>query len=372
MGSTPNAELILIQRLVAHAPRAWGEFVREYGPLVYARCSLVFRTMELDNEWLQVMDQLRANDFALIREFDGRSKLSNYLTLKLSNILGIRILSLIREGGEIGWVVFEGFFRNDIKRAISNGFRLSPGVGVLKDGTSYEDLYQEICKSLFENNYRRLTNYNGSGTYGGYIGTVLRNLCLDLARAKDGRERMPKAISRSSSVDQQVYDLLVRDHHEPVEVVELLSNKTGHRYARKELLDAIARVEKVLRRKSAKGGPIIESIDQSTENPEGSNRKIDFPSSTNNPEQAVIEAQEEQEKQKVLQTLSDRVQELPTRLQLYVKLRYYRNPPMPPGEIARRMGLEEKDIYGMRTQVISILARELRRASQKNSNCPSN
>ena len=81
------ADLAMLRAVFAHAPDAWALFVRQCQSDVYTACRMAFPDNEAKDVFVQVMAQLRADDFALLRAFDGRATISGYLRLVLRDVL---------------------------------------------------------------------------------------------------------------------------------------------------------------------------------------------------------------------------------------------------------------------------------------------
>ena len=118
-GSRDNGDLLLVRRLLSGQEEAWSEFIQRYSDLVYSFCALVFPERDLEEEYLNVFKANRSDGFALLRGFDGRAKLSTYLTLKIADLLSDRILHLFQVSRDRAWEAFERFFKRDIARIVS-------------------------------------------------------------------------------------------------------------------------------------------------------------------------------------------------------------------------------------------------------------
>ncbi|MFO0902302.1 MAG: RNA polymerase sigma factor [Pirellulales bacterium] len=97
-------EIELIRRLVAGDATAWRDFVDRFHRLVAARVAATARELQVplrptDAEDLaaEVFLQLVARDFAALREFQGRSTLSTWLSVIARRISLRKLLSARRE-----------------------------------------------------------------------------------------------------------------------------------------------------------------------------------------------------------------------------------------------------------------------------------
>src|SRR5436190_3629193 len=83
-----NVERNLLQRCLAHQPGAWNDFVDRYLGLIYHvihhtahHRSAPLRPEDVEDLAAEVLLQIVANDYAVIRQFRGHSSLASYLTV---------------------------------------------------------------------------------------------------------------------------------------------------------------------------------------------------------------------------------------------------------------------------------------------------
>lgn len=92
-------ELQLIRRLVSRDAAAWCQFVDKYQRLVYTRVLHVAREYrrvvdipQTEDLCAEVYAQLVARDFAILRRFEGRSRLSTWLCVIVRRICTRRMM----------------------------------------------------------------------------------------------------------------------------------------------------------------------------------------------------------------------------------------------------------------------------------------
>jgi DNA-directed RNA polymerase specialized sigma subunit len=86
----------------------------------------------------------------------------------------------------------------------------------------------------------------------------------------------------------------------------------------------------------------------------------ELPDSRLAPEQVLIELQEQSAQEQLLKALQEGVSQLPSDMQLYIRLRFFSTPQKPPREIARLMQRSEADIYKIRQQAVAALKSSLK------------
>ncbi len=169
----------LVKAVIGDEPSAWESFLRQHGDLIYSFCTAVFPKHQVEQEFLNVLEGIRADDFALLRSFDGRAKLSTYLTLKIGDLLAERILAILSEDPAKGQNAFERFFKKEIQKTIMKHFPTNSVQDASGDGDSVQSLYQQALEHLFKDDCRRLKDYDGRGSLVSYVRQIVGNFCLD-------------------------------------------------------------------------------------------------------------------------------------------------------------------------------------------------
>ncbi len=215
-----------------------------------------------------------------------------------------------------------------------------------------DDLYQEVCCLLVEQDYRRIRTFDRRGSFAGYLRRVVRNLCTDLARKADGRRRLPEKISRRPLLEQEVFRLLHWSGVREAEIGAMLKDPTGAPYPRRDVERAVARV------REAAGPPAAASrrpTALSWRDGDAGVQERDLRDDRPSPEARLLEAEQEQLRDRLVQVLDAALGRLPAESQLYVRLRFYTAPPKPPREIARLLGRPEEEVYRLRERTIAAL-----------------
>jgi RNA polymerase primary sigma factor len=344
-----KGDLILIQAVLGNEQGAWDRFVQRFSDLVYSYCSSVFSEPELDAEYLTVFRYLQSDDHALLRAYNGRAEFSTYLNLKLRELLAGRILALFTENPGRAWEAFQLYFKE----------LLEP----LKRRS--EDLYQDVCVQLIDNNYRRIVGFDGRGSFAGYIRRVIDNLCLDLRRQSEGRRRLPEAVQRLPALDQEIYRQLYWNGSRKKDLPDILRDERGNPYGPERIEQALAKLQDTPLRQIDSPVRELSLVSVASDGEE----ERDLPDATYAPETLLLNAEEGRSDERHYSALKEALNGLPTELYLYVRLRFYSDPSKSPKEIARVMGRSEREIYRIRQQAISVLKMALKeRGGEKNPN----
>jgi RNA polymerase primary sigma factor len=335
---------ILVEAIIRGEQGAWEEFVHRFSDFVYTLCSSVFAEGELEREYLGIFRHLQADDFAVLRAFNGRAALSTFLTLRLRELLGRRVLDLFKSDTRRAWEVFQRYFKE----------LLEP----LKRRS--EDLYQDICVELVDNNYRRIVSFDGRGSFTGYMRRVIDNLCLDHRRESEGRRRVPEPVLRLPALEQEIYRQLYWKGCREGDLPDILRDATGNLYAPARIEQGLIALRNTPLRQSDQ--PIQESSLVSADG-DDEGREIELPDSTYAPEAVLLDGGQWRVTERRDSALEKAVTGLPTELALYVRLRFYSNPEKSPREIARLMGRPEREIYRIRQQAIAVLKMALKKGA---------
>ena len=155
-------------------------------------------------------------------------------------------MSIFSEDSERGWKAFETFFKNDISRIIAKQFPSVVKHETTDDGSSREDLYQEICLLLVDQSYRRIMSYDCRGSFTGYIRRIVQNLCMDLLRKTEGRRRVPEKILQLSELEQEVFKLLHWRGCADQDLFSILGNEKNNKFSAAQIDQATIRVREAL------------------------------------------------------------------------------------------------------------------------------
>jgi DNA-directed RNA polymerase specialized sigma24 family protein len=217
-----SGELTLITRVLAGATDAWQRFVQLTAAAAHGVVCRYYPAAEAGRETRNLYLALQADDCAILRRYRGVPVLVRYIALEADRLLSLRLVDQFRSNARQAWPIFERRFEQDIKRAIT---RQARGLAATH---STDDLYQEFCTFLVEQDYRPITLFRGEGeaSFAWYlIARVVRRWCIDQGRAPEagGRWRMPQAILALDELAQRVFKLLDHDRATEAEVFRRLA-----------------------------------------------------------------------------------------------------------------------------------------------------
>ena len=197
---TLPSEQALILRLCDGDCAAAAEFLK----LAIPPISLVIERIEKDETeqqaaLLYVLGKLKEENYRRLRAFNSNARLATFLKLTVRELLAQRVADRLAKDPNAGWIRFRRIFDQDIRAAVARRFPFDSGSG------RWEDLYQDICEKLVEEDFRRLRKYSGEGSFIGFVLEIVENLLTDLMRKDVPRQRLPAAIQRLPRLEQDVY-----------------------------------------------------------------------------------------------------------------------------------------------------------------------
>jgi RNA polymerase primary sigma factor len=338
--ASPRPELALVKAVVAGDSGAAQRFLDAVsGTLWSVVVRLEGEGTDGESAFMEVIEALRADGYARLKAFDGRSQLSTYLTITARDILADRLARSFVEAPRKSWARFERFFGADIRRRVTQRFPREASSG------RRDDAYQEVCLKFIEDDYRRIRAYDGLGSFAGFILTVAERILIDLVRRDAPRRRLPAAVARLSQLDQDIYSAVVWSSH-PADAERLAMTMRG----RFECDPDVSEIRQALER-LARLGPLVASarheavsLDDTGAGGEG----LAVPDPGASPEEQLLESEEEQSRSALLAAVKSAAAELPADERLYLQIVFSATDPLPAREIAQTMKLPVEDIYRLK------------------------
>jgi RNA polymerase primary sigma factor len=345
VGADGTDDLTLVRAVLARDGSATESFLRRIGDVVWQVSRLLTGDeANARHAFTHVLAGLRADQFARLRNYDGRSRLETYVAAAARDLLAQRVLQLLRHDPRKGWIAFEKFYANDIRRVI---LRRLPG-------TSYEetrkDAYQEICAAFVADDYRRLSSFNGAGSFSGFVLHAADRLLIDFIRTFRSRRRMPAAVARLSAFDQTIFRL-VYWQEKPADPHLLATSLDGFdpRPSADDIAASLARLRACL---PADYVPASQAM-RVTSLTETETEQADRDGLS--PEENLIAQDDERRIAAAVDALNAAAAELAEADRIYIRIVLGSTEPPPAREIARLMGRPVADIYKLKQRVLKQL-----------------
>ncbi|KAB2956839.1 MAG: hypothetical protein F9K18_13030, partial [Thermoanaerobaculia bacterium] len=76
-----------------------------------------------------------------------------------------------------------------------------------RDADEIEDCFLFVCERLRRDDLRRIRKFRAEGTasFATWLRAVVRRLCLDWRRHRDGRFRLPRSVARLPPLEREVF-----------------------------------------------------------------------------------------------------------------------------------------------------------------------
>src|SRR5262245_5104324 len=336
-----NFEHALVNAVVSGEAGAAGRFLEHVSTTLWSIVvKLAGDGADAEAAFLHIVTSLKADDHARLRGFDGRSRLTTYLSLVARDVLADQLVAQFSKAPHEAWERFSRYFETDIRSRI--GRQLPSKLG----RAGREDAYQEVCLKLIENDFRRIRLYGGRGSLTGYILTVVDRILIDLVRRETPRRRMPAAISRLSPLDQAIYVAVVWEGcpQDADRLAAVLRGRLAQDPTVADIAESVTRLAGIARLECA--SPAAEAISLDVLLGEGGGLSIADSSPT--PEGRLLLFEEEQRRAGLVAAVNAAAEKLPTDERLYLQIVFSANEPLPARGIARLMGCPVEEVYRLK------------------------
>ena len=289
----------------------------------------------------EVLDRLKADSFARLAAFDGRSSLGAFLALFARRTLIEALPAAFAAEPERAWRRFERMFGRDIQRRVARRFPRA-------DRATQEDFVQEVHLALIEGGFRRLRGFHGKGSFEGFVLVMVDRMLVDLLRKEATRQRLPAEVGRRPPLEQAVF-AQVAWRGRPPEAARLLE-ALGRRFPGADLADvasALAAVRPAIEEECARRAfGRISSIDDAGED----GRPFEARDDLADPEEALVRRQEAEAEQALITAITQAARSWPDDERCY--LQTFLSSGGPPRVIAQLMGRPVEDIRQIQQRVM--------------------
>lgn len=339
--SGTSSEHELVRAAIAGEAVAVDRLLAIVSPALYA---LVTRTeigeAARRSTFFDLIDRLKADDFAALRAFDGRGSLKTYVVLLARNALADRVARDFAVAPDEAWPRFQRFFDPDIKRRIARRFP--------RDATTAkrDDVYQDVCLKLVENDYRRVRAYAGRGSFAGFVLRTVDRILIDFLRREAPRRRLPAAVARMPRLSQLTFAAIAWDGlpAEAMRIAEALKGRLDAEPSIDAVELAISETEDAVRIEATQPSkPDMIAFDGLS-----ANGKDRLAADALNPEEHLLDAEEDRERSRIVEAVRAAAETLPAAERLYLKIVFSAADPMPAREIAQAMGCPVETVYRLK------------------------
>lgn len=115
------------------------------------------------------------------------------------------------------------------------------------------ELYVYVCESLARNNFARLKRYQQrSGAiqakFTTWLISIVKNLCIDWYRKREGRFRLYKAVDNLSALDKEIFELIFLRGFSIEEAFEIITQDKIERSDAEKFSESLQRIQQCLSR----------------------------------------------------------------------------------------------------------------------------
>src|SRR5947208_10967031 len=174
MSSATRSDFALVDGVLAGNAGATSRFLEIACPILWSIVRKLEPGPDAESAFVHIFEAFKADGHAKLRAFDGRAQLSTYLAFVARDALSERLAKRLAAAPRTAWSAFERFFEADIRRRIAQRFP--------RDEAAWQDLYQDICLRLVEDDFRRVRGYDGRGSFVGYVLTIVERTLIDQVR----------------------------------------------------------------------------------------------------------------------------------------------------------------------------------------------
>lgn len=342
----PRSDLELVAGVLAGEDGAATAFLDSISPALWA--SVV--RLEGDGPggeaaFLDVLARLKQSDYAALRAFDARAQLKTFIVLFARDVLSERVARSFVETPSKTWPRFARFFDPDIKRRIARRFP--------RDATTAlrDDVYQEVCLKLVENDCRRIRAYSGKGSFIGYVLLVVDRILIDLVRRDAPRRRLPAAVARLSPLGQATFAAIAWEGcpKDPARLAMALRGRLDHDPGIEEIRLALDQTVAAARLEPLQHASRPDTV--SLDGLLADAHEFSIADGGATPEERLLEDEEDEHRNCLIEAIRRAAASLPPAERLYLQIVFSTAGPLPARDIARMMGCPVENVYRLKQQM---------------------
>ena len=293
--------------------------------------------------FIRVVEALKADGWRRLAAYQGRSSLSGFLALVARAVLIEDLAEAFAQTPAQAWPRFQRLFARDIRRRIVRRFPRA-------DAAGRDDLYQEICLKLLEDDFDRIRKFHGRGNFEGFVLVTVDRLLIDQLRKEARRRRLPAAVEAMPSLEQAVFvEVAWKDSPSDPDV---LLTRLAAAYPHADLDQVRGALERVtgpvqaVRAAAAQGRSV--SIEESADR----GHPLSLPDGALNAEAAAIATEEDAARGAVVDAIKAAAETMPPDERHYLQIYFSATEALPPREIARLMGRPIEEVRQIQQRVM--------------------
>ena len=345
MASEPQqSERALVALVIAGDAAAAERFLDLAAPTLWsAVATLAGAGRSGEAAFVRVVEALKADGYHRLTAFQGRSSLAGFLALVARAVLIEDLAEAFAHTPAQAWPRFQRLFARDIRRRIVRRFPRA-------DAAARDDLYQEVCLKLLEDDFDRIRKFNGRGNFEGFVLVTIDRLLIDQLRKEARRRRLPAAVEVMPVLEQAIF-MEVAWKDAPADPAALLVRLTGGHpdadlAAVRVALERVVGPVQAVRTAAAQGRSV--SIDDAADR----GQPLALPDGALNAEAAAIANEEDAARSAIIEAIKAAAVAMPTEERRYLQIYFSATEALPPREIARVMGRPIEEVRQIQQRVM--------------------
>jgi RNA polymerase primary sigma factor len=334
-----ESELRLVAGLMAGRAEFVAHFVDVAASPIWAAVVLIEGEGERgEKAFSRVLTAIKADNYCLMRAFDGRSELATFLKLLARQIL-IDEIAQSFAASHPDWMRFERAFGRDIRKRVSRRFP--------RDPASHDDVYQEISLRLAEESFKRLRGFDGRGRFEAYVFVLVERLLIDLMRKESSRRRLPAAVQAMPELEKAIFIQIAWTGTPPE--ARKLHAALAHKFGLSDESETATALERVR--------PAIDKVKSGSLNRETSLDDvladgISLVDGAPDPEQALAAQEAEEARAEFVAAIKAEAERMPPDERAYLTLVLSNGEVLPPREVAKRMTRPVEEVRIIQARVL--------------------
>lgn len=262
-----------------------------------------------------------------------------------------KLFKLLHDESKEGWDFFINQYSSLVLSTISH---------FVDDYDDKMDIYLFVCQALAANDLRKLKQFKirkgkTKGKFSTWLVLVVKNLCVDWFRKRDGRKRLFRSIERLTQLDQMVFEYCYLRGYSYHESYEIIKPELQQQVTFNDISKSVYRINKELSKKNQWKiiSDLMKSVPQKSINAfrQGERSSVEILDTSKIPERLML-------RKEIRTILDEAMNQLSAKDRLILKLRF--EYALSAKEIASILRIEDYlTIYGKLNQLFTVLKKQL-------------